>query len=716
MRGVAFVVALVVAAGATAQMTETPKIRFRQIVKIRSNGDADIHNDLTFSTQMYTNIKKQITNTKLLLRELGIAGEATELVDPKVQYDDGNHAITVDAGSRGEIKNRGREWFVEYMGAENIEVVDTDPDAITLLAVNQLDTGVLVVGTSRVEFPSGSRNIRFDARRGGLFWEMPAPPSKPDGTVDPDVVIDVRPELMSCLYKVYGNPKFTKLWVARMIFRNRGNGSATDLRVRFRIPEYSSWSPWKRNRVVYPTQTVVEAFYPILMHKIRDLKSGTPASLECEWEYKTPDGRSVQDSDTRRLTILGMNEVMFSSLPAPECTTWFEMFDYSPLISATFVSHTDPIMQRFAGMAAKVSGGAGASINDENAYKFMKAVYDVICTNQIKYQSPPGLWKKGVRQHVKFGRDVLRNRAGTCIDLAILYASACQAGGLDPCLVLIPGHCFPAIKTPGGGIQAVEATCVSGDDKGQMIPFQKAAMIGQKELSEAAQKGLFYLVDIQKLRAQGVPTPELPDLPTSALNDWGIRADAGGARPVRPVGPRPVGPGPQPPVPQPPGPDPVPQPPGPDPVPQPPQPQPGNMKVVRDPNGAYQLSVPANWQVQQQGQGLAAVDPTGGASLMCMASQRQAQSLQAFVQQMCQGFQQSVPNWKMLGQKNIQVGNVQAVHVRASGQPKGMSLLADYIFCLTQQKQIVLMLTCQQDKSQQFQGSFNQVVQSFQVR
>ncbi|MFC1806066.1 hypothetical protein ACFL09_03705, partial [Planctomycetota bacterium] len=516
-RGVGFLVVLLAAVCATAQMTETPKIRFKQLVKIRANGDADIHNELAFSTQMYTNLKKQITNTKLLLRELGMAGEAAELVDPKVQYNDGDHAIVVDAMSRGETKNRGKEWFVDYQGAENIEVVDVDPDAITLLAVNQLDTGVLIIGTSRIEFPAGSKNFRFDARRGGLFWEMPSPPSRADGTVDVDVEIDVRPELMSCLYKIYGNPKFTKLWVARAILRNKGTAALSDLRIRFRVPEYSSWSPWKKSRVVHPTQTVVEAFYPILMHKIRDLKSATPASVEVEWEYKGPDGKKVEDSDTRRLTVLGMNQVMYSSLPAPECTTWFEMFDYSPLIGATFVSHTDPIMQRFAGMAAKVSGGAGASINVENAAKFMKATYDLMCTNQIKYQSPPGLWKKGVRQHVKFGRDVLRNRAGTCIDLAILYASTCQAGGLEPCLVMIPGHCFPAIKLPGGGIQAVETTLCSGDAKGNMIPFPKACQIGQKELNEAMQKGLFYLVDVQKLRAQGVPTPELPDLPPSAL-------------------------------------------------------------------------------------------------------------------------------------------------------------------------------------------------------
>ena len=53
--------------------------------------------------------------------------------------------------------------------------------AEAMIAVNQLDTGVLIIGTSRVEFPYGSKSIRFDARRGGLFWEAPPPASKPAG-------------------------------------------------------------------------------------------------------------------------------------------------------------------------------------------------------------------------------------------------------------------------------------------------------------------------------------------------------------------------------------------------------------------------------------------------------------------------------------------------------------------------------------------------------
>jgi hypothetical protein len=143
---------------------------------------------------------------------------------------------------------------------------------------------------------------------------------------------------------------------------------------------------------------------------------------------------------------------------------------------------------------------------------------------------------------------------------------------------------------------------------------------------------------------------------------------------------------------------------------------PANFRVVAGANGAFAVAVPNDWQVQQQGQGVQAMHPQGAASLMAMAAPRQAQSLQQFVQQMCQGFQQSVPNWKSIGQQNMQVSGQQAVHVRATGQPQGMNLVADYVFVVTQQRQFVLMLSAQQASAQQLQGTFGQIIGTFQVR
>ena len=252
-----------------------------------------------------------------------------------------------------------------------------------------------------------------------------------------------------------------------------------------------------------------EAFFPILSHEVRKLTSATPTALDVEWSYRKPDGTVASESETRRVTLLGLNDVMYSSRKFRETMTWHERFDLSPVIGAAYVSHTDPIMQRYAGMATRVARGVAASRSDHEAQRFMRAVYDLMWFHKIQYQSPPWMFKEGVRQHVKYGRDVLRNRAGTCIDLAILYASVCKAGGLDALLGQVPRHVFPIIRLPSGALQAVEATCIGGDRFGRKTSYEAACRSADKTLAKWRQDGRLYLIDVGKLRVAS-PLPSCP--------------------------------------------------------------------------------------------------------------------------------------------------------------------------------------------------------------
>ena len=136
---------------------------------------------------------------------------------------------------------------------------------------------------------------------------------------------------------------------------------------------------------------------------------------------------------------------------------------------------------------------------------------------------------------MKFGRDVLRNRAGTCVNLAIFYASVCEAVGLEPVLFWIPGHCFPAVRLPQSGeLVGVEPTLVGSsrlqDGLGNLVsshPF--AALIGTYEINQAL-AGPHCVVDITARRQAGVHSLQLEALPADVLSRWEIK----------PVAPAPV--------------------------------------------------------------------------------------------------------------------------------------------------------------------------------
>ena len=150
---------------------------------------------------------------------------------------------------------------------------------------------------------------------------------------------------------------------------------------------------------------------------------------------------------------------------------------------ASFVTHSDPVIAQVAGWVSGQAGGPAQALKDEDAVAYMKALYNFMVANKIAYQTSPGGRADGqLEQHVKYGRDVLKNRAGTCIDLSIFYASACDAVGLQPLVFVIPGHAFPAVILPSGKIMIVESTVV---DKN--VSFEDATKIGLQEYMEGTE-------------------------------------------------------------------------------------------------------------------------------------------------------------------------------------------------------------------------------------
>ena len=190
---------------------------------------------------------------------------------------------------------------------------------------------------------------------------------------------------------------------------------------------------------------------------------------------------------------------------------------------ASFVTHEDPVIQQAAGRLAKWVGGSNAAGNDEEALKYMAAVYLFLSEN-VAYQTPPfGENDKKFIQHVKYGRDVLKNKAGTCIDLAILYGSLCQAVGLEPVLYNIPGHCFPAVKLPQSGrVVPVESTLIGKAGFEQAVKFAQEKHFqrmfsGQMSYDEA---------NIAKLHKTGAVPMDLPSVGEDPLDKWGVKMPA----------------------------------------------------------------------------------------------------------------------------------------------------------------------------------------------
>ena len=70
-----------------------------------------------------------------------------------------------------------------------------------------------------------------------------------------------------------------------------------------------------------------------------------------------------------------------------------------------------------------------------------EAIYDAIRSEEIKYSNPPASWDR-ISQKIRTPLTILEDKAGTCLDTTVLYASCLAAAGLTPTLFLVPEHAF----------------------------------------------------------------------------------------------------------------------------------------------------------------------------------------------------------------------------------------------------------------------------------
>jgi hypothetical protein len=543
------------AAGADEPAAPAPpqgEVRIGADVDVKPTGDLTAKLRIRFHASDYDRVKQGTPDAKKFLQDMAPARADYQLAPgAKSTYDDAAHSIVITATELGGAKNRGEgRWetkLEEGMEVAKEPVAGTPRPVVVLSWKGEWDNGVKFAGRQTVSLPVGAKNSAYDPETRLLSWELPFQGGTGDGRIA-EPTIFAKDRLMASTYKVYGfGSEFAAHWVAKTVWKNVGTNAVRNLRVRYRVEKYADWSPWDKYPEVVPGQTVVSVYYPVFDASIAKVRSNTPADLRIEWRWEDAQGKIHEDDGAKRLILLGVNEFVFSNLGASESFgTWAEAFNNAPLLAA-WVSRNDPVVKQFAAMANRMAGGVGATTNDESAVRVLQACYDLLRGNDFTYQHPPSLADKQLSfdvkavQNVKFPRDVIRDRSGTCIDLAILYASMANALGLDPYLALIPGHCFPFVKLPSGAAFSVEATGIGGGLRYGSADFDRAQQIGNKELADARADGRIFEVEVRDNWTKGVSNPELEDFPADILQRWGLKEAEMGAAPSGPAAPAPTG-------------------------------------------------------------------------------------------------------------------------------------------------------------------------------
>ncbi|MEZ5965482.1 MAG: hypothetical protein R3F56_16735 [Planctomycetota bacterium] len=482
---------------------------------IAADGTVRTEVKATFSPLEYPAYKQALGDpVEILRRLLPASPTAIETAPARAAFDDDTDSLVLERTEVGDVqadRDGSRSYRVEA-GLTFVEVRGSGGRPAVAFSETGVLFGMPFDGKQTVFVPQLALATTFDQQTRSVRWK---PVRVATGTAPAKMSFEVKPaeRVLSGAYKAYGfaGPH----WVGQVVVRNAGPGRATNVRIRHRVGGYSEWSSWAKLSDVASGETLVHCLHPVLAPATAQLKSDTPADLLVEWTWVDGDGKERADADGVRLTLLGGNEFLFSRSHTG-ATAFADQYDNTALLAA-WVSRDDPVVREVAALGAKRAGGAAANDGIFNAIATLKGLYETMVANDVTYQHPPALadttlsFDNANVQNVKYPRDVLRDRSGTCIDLAILYASLLHATGLPAFLCIVPGHCFPVAGLPDGALAAVEVTGVGGGGRMGVdaATFGDVFLYGQIEL-EKALKGPHVLVDLRHQWTHGVSCPELP--------------------------------------------------------------------------------------------------------------------------------------------------------------------------------------------------------------
>ena len=213
----------------------------------------------------------------------------------------------------------------------------------------------------------------------------------------------------------------------------------------------------------------------------------------------------------------------------------------APELLAAFVRPTDPAIDVILREAADKLATAGrdpaldgyAKGKKARAWEIAEAIWAALVGRSIAYVLPPKSFERH-GQPVRGPSEIVARQVGTCLDLALLYASCLEQAGLNPLVALTEGHAFaglwlkdeefstPLVDDPQmlrkrsqlEEMLFVEMTALTGASPAR---FKQAVALGAKHIAEDATAPFELAIDVKRARAARIRPLDLGSDPSSAI-------------------------------------------------------------------------------------------------------------------------------------------------------------------------------------------------------
>jgi hypothetical protein len=188
-------------------------------------------------------------------------------------------------------------------------------------------------------------------------------------------------------------------------------------------------------------------------------------------------------------------------------------FDTAPLIAAWVTPNNDAVEKILSNAKEKLSSRSLYGYQSSDVISQVKAIFNAVRNTKVSYiNSTMSFGKVGFTQRVRLPQESILQKSANCIDGAVLFASLFENIGLEPLIILIPGHAFVAVRTSPGatGTIFIETTLIGRSTLQSVLTmestFDAAVKQGAKNY-EAAMKTnskSVHVIDIKKTREIGI--------------------------------------------------------------------------------------------------------------------------------------------------------------------------------------------------------------------
>lgn len=195
---------------------------------------------------------------------------------------------------------------------------------------------------------------------------------------------------------------------------------------------------------------------------------------------------------------------------------WGHDFRYAPFI-ATWVTPHDPRVEAILSRAKEFMPGRRLpgyeewkSTDDQRAMTLAeaRAIYHAVQEMGVSYVKSSITFGRNtdVSERIRLPEESLDERSANCIDGVVLYASLFENLGMDPVVVLVPGHAYVGVRDSEDSNSFLYLeTAITG-----RAPFETAVKAATKRISKLPDKSVIRIL-VSDARTAGIYPMPIPD-------------------------------------------------------------------------------------------------------------------------------------------------------------------------------------------------------------